>query len=60
MTRKSRRELEREVSDLSDHDRDADGGVLIVYEHADGTLRDSDGEPIPDGAVENAGLVIQY
>lgn len=60
MTRKSRRELEREVSDLSDHDRDADDGVLIVYEHADGTLRGSDGEPVADAALESANVVIQY
>lgn len=59
MTRKSRRELEREVSDLSDHDRDA-GGVLIVYERNDGTLRDSDGEPVAEDALENANVVLQY
>lgn len=59
MTRKSRRELEREVRDLSGHDRDA-GGVLIVYERDDGTLRDPDGEPVAGDALENANVVLQY
>lgn len=60
MTRKSRRELEREVNDLSDDDEDADGGILIAAEQGDGTLTDLDGEPYDEDTVENAGLVIVY
>jgi len=59
MTRKSRRELEREVNDLSDAE-DAGEGLLIVYEQDDGTYQDSDGEPVPETALESAKLVIVY
>jgi len=59
MTRKSRREIEREVNDLSD-DEDAGDGILIVYEQDDGTFQDSDGEPVPEPDLESAGLVIAY
>jgi hypothetical protein len=59
MTRKSKRELEREVSDLSD-DEQAGEGILIVYEQDDGTCQDSDGEPVPESDLENANLVIHY
>jgi len=60
MTRKSKRELEREVSDLSDDDGDAGEGLLIVYEQDDGTYQDSDGEPVPESDLESAKLVIVY
>ena len=60
MTRKSRRELKREVNDLTDAGADTGSGILIVYEGDDGTTRGSDGEPIPDGAVNNANLVLHY
>jgi hypothetical protein len=60
MTRKSKRELEREITDLSDSDDNIDSGILIVYEDDDGKLRDSDDELIPNGAVENATVVLQY
>jgi hypothetical protein len=59
MTRKSKRELEREVSDLSD-DEQAGEGILIVYEQDDGTYQDSDGEPVPESDLESAKLVIVY
>jgi len=48
MTRKSRREIEREVQDLSDRDGHAWGP--IACEHDDGTLTDRDGEPLPEDA----------
>lgn len=60
MTRRSKRELEREVRDLSDQGGDADGGIVFVSEHGDGTLTDLDGDALPDGTVENASLVITY
>lgn len=52
MSRKSRRELEREVSKLSDwaSDADSDDWGPIGCEHADGTLTDRDGEPLPEDA----------
>jgi hypothetical protein len=59
MTRKSKRELEREVNDLSD-DEDAGEGILIAAEQDAGTLTDLDGDPYDEDTVENAGLVIVY
>jgi hypothetical protein len=52
--------LEREVRDLSKSGEDAGSGILIVYEHDDGTLQDSDGEQVPETELENANLVIHY
>lgn len=59
MTRKTKRELERDVEGLSDGD-DAGGGILIATEQDDGTLTDLDGEPFDDDTVDRAGLVIVY
>ena len=50
MTRKSRRELEREVNDLADRGGDGDDWGLIAAEHADGTLTDPNGDPLPADA----------
>lgn len=58
MTRKSKRELERAVSGLSRGDAGDGDGILIAHEQDDGTYQDSDGDPIPEDAVESAGLVI--
>jgi len=49
MTRKSKREIEREVSNLSDREH-AGGWGPIACEHDDGTLTDPDGEPLPEDA----------
>lgn len=46
MTRKSRREIEREVNDLADRAGDGDGWGPIAAEHDDGTLTDTDGNPL--------------
>jgi hypothetical protein len=46
LTRKSRREIEREVKDLSGRD-DGDDWGPIACEHDDGTLTDPDGDPLP-------------
>lgn len=50
MSRKSRRELEREVNDLADRAGDGDDWGPIAAEHADGTLTDPNGDPLPAGA----------
>ena len=49
MTRKSKREIEREVSNLSDREN-ADGWGSIACEHDDGAVTDPDGEPLPEDA----------
>ena len=60
MTRKSRREVEREVTDLRDG-RDRDGsGIIIGYAREDGTLEDGDGDPIPQDDRDRARVVIVY
>ena len=58
MTRKSRRELEREVSDLADRAGDGGGGILIVSKHEDGTVTDPSGDPVTEEKRENAEIVI--
>lgn len=58
MTGKSKRELEREVRELSDPGGDDSSGIVIVWEHDDGTLTDPEGEPLPADAQENAGMVL--
>lgn len=59
MTRKSKREVEREVEQLSG-DGQTESGIIIGYEHEDGTLTDPDGDPIPEDALDRAGVVIVY
>lgn len=59
MTRKSKRELEREVSDLSEQATADAGGFVVVCEHDDGTLTDPDGDPLPEGWREDAGIVLR-
>ena len=58
MTRKSKREIEREVSNLSNRGAAGRDEIVIACEHDDGTITDLDGEPLPDGWRENAGLVL--
>jgi len=58
MTRKSKREIEREVSNLSDREAAGRDEIVIACEHDDGTLTDPDGEPLPDRWRENAGVVL--
>jgi hypothetical protein len=50
MTRKSRREIEREVRDLSDRRGDDEEWFTVACEHDDGTLTDPDGDPLPEDA----------
>jgi hypothetical protein len=60
MTRKSRRELEREVNDLAERAGGGAGGILILCEHEDGTVTDPSGDPVTESEYENAGVVIEY
>lgn len=60
MTRKSRREVEREVTDLRDGRARDGSGIIIGYEREDGTLADGDGDPIPESDLDRAGVVIVY
>jgi hypothetical protein len=60
MTRKSKRELEREVDKLTERAEDNHGGILIMVEQDDGTITDPDGEPITEEQYEEARLVIDY
>ena len=60
MTRKSRRELEREVNDLAERAGGGGGGILILCEHEDGTVTDPGGDPVTESEYENAGVVIEY
>ena len=55
----SKRRIERRIEEL-EQTTDDGGQILIVCEHDDGTITDPDGEPIPDEAWENAGIVIEY
>jgi len=50
MTQKSKREIEREVSNLSSRAGDAGGWRVIACEHDDGTVTDPDGEPLLEDA----------
>lgn len=50
MTRKSRREVEREVRDLSDRAGNDEEWFTVACEHDDGTLTTPDGDPIPADA----------
>lgn len=50
MTRKSRRELEREISDLSGRGDHGDDWGPIACEHDDGAVTDLDGDPLPADA----------
>lgn len=59
MTRKSKRELEREVRDLSDRAGEDDDWFRVVCEHDDGTLTDTDGDPVPEDAVGDDGIVLR-
>lgn len=50
MTGRSRREVEREINDLSDRATDGEVWGPIACEHDDGTITDPDGDPLPEDA----------
>lgn len=50
MSRKSRRELEREVNDLAERSGSGDDWGPIAAEHEDGTLTKPNGDPLPTDA----------
>jgi len=58
VTRKSKREIEREVSALTSGSDDTGDGIVIICEREDGTLTDPNGDPLPEGWREDAELVI--
>jgi len=60
MTRRSRREVEREVTDLRDGRDRGGSGIIIGYEREDGTLEDGDGDPITQDDRDRARVVIVY
>lgn len=58
MTRKSRREVEREVRDLSDRAGETGGRLIVACEHDDGTLTTPDGDPLPPNPGADGDIVL--
>lgn len=58
MTRKSKREIEREVDSISGTGEKETPGILIVQENVEAETVDLDGEPISEEKLEQAGLII--
>lgn len=59
MTRKSRRELKREVAELSERNEQRTGGVVVLCEHEDGTVTDPGGDRIKEDALKTADVVVE-
>jgi len=56
MTRRSKRELTREVDRITDRAQESDDGLfplIIACEHDDGTYTDPEGNPLPADAEVN-------
>jgi hypothetical protein len=59
MTRKSKREIERELENM-DSDEQVDNPILFVTETEEGKTVDLDGEPVSEKALDRAGIIINY
>lgn len=59
MTRKSKREIERELKNM-DSTEEVERSILFVTETEDGETVDLDGEPVSEAELDRAGIIFNY